>query len=52
MRCVRRCIYCGLDGIDVETALGAEHTSTLSTVNNLANLYKTQGKLAEAEQMY
>jgi Tfp pilus assembly protein PilF len=26
--------------------------STLNTVNNLANLYKTQGKLVEAEQMY
>jgi tetratricopeptide (TPR) repeat protein len=35
-----------------EKALGAEHTSTLDTVNNLGNLYKNQGKLAEAEQMY
>jgi tetratricopeptide (TPR) repeat protein len=35
-----------------ETALGAEHTSTLSTVNNLGALYQDQGKLVEAEQMY
>ncbi|KAF2804375.1 uncharacterized protein BDZ99DRAFT_398055 [Mytilinidion resinicola] len=32
-----------------EKALGAEHTSTLNTVNNLGNLYKNQGKLGEAE---
>ena len=35
-----------------EKALGAEHMSTLSTVNNLGILYRDQGKLAEAEQMY
>jgi tetratricopeptide (TPR) repeat protein len=35
-----------------EKAWGPEHTSTLSTVNNLASLYATQGKLVEAEQMY
>ena len=35
-----------------EKALGAEHTSTLTTVNNLGNLYRDQGKLAEAEAMY
>jgi tetratricopeptide (TPR) repeat protein len=35
-----------------EKALGAEHTSTLDTVNNLGILYKNQGKLAEAEQMF
>jgi hypothetical protein len=35
-----------------EKALGAEHTSTLDTVNNLGLLYRNQGKLAEAEQMY
>jgi len=28
------------------------HTSTLMTVNNLGELYRAQGKLAEAEQMY
>ena len=33
-------------------ALGPEHTSTLSTTNNLGILYKDQGKLAEAEEMY
>jgi hypothetical protein len=33
-------------------ALGAEHTSTLRTVNNLGNLYKSQSKLAEARIMY
>ena len=35
-----------------EKAWGAEHTSTLSTVNNLAVLYSDQGKIAEAEAMY
>ena len=35
-----------------EKAWGAEHTSTLDTVNNLGNLYKNQGKMAEAEAMY
>ena len=35
-----------------EKAWGPEHTSTLDTVNNLANFYQTQGKLVEAEQMY
>jgi tetratricopeptide (TPR) repeat protein len=35
-----------------EKALGAEHTSTLITVNNLGILYADQGKLALAEQMY
>jgi len=35
-----------------ETALGAEHTSTLHAVNNLGSLYRHQGKLALAEQMY
>jgi tetratricopeptide (TPR) repeat protein len=35
-----------------EKACGAEHTSTLNTVNNLGNLYADQGKIAEAEKMY
>jgi tetratricopeptide (TPR) repeat protein len=35
-----------------EKALGAEHTSTLTTVNNLGIIYKNQGKLHEAEKMY
>ena len=35
-----------------EKAWGAEHTSTLDTVNNLAVLYSDQGKIAEAEAMY
>ena len=30
---------------------GAEHTSTLDTVNNLGVLYTDQGKMAEAEAM-
>ena len=33
-------------------AWGTEHTSTLNTVNNLGNLYKDQGKMAEAEAIY
>ena len=35
-----------------EKAWGAEHTSTLNTVNNLGVLYSNQGKMAEAEAMY
>ncbi|KAF2175262.1 TPR-like protein [Zopfia rhizophila CBS 207.26] len=35
-----------------EKALGPDHTSTLNTVNNLGNLYKSQGKLGDAEKMY
>jgi hypothetical protein len=35
-----------------EKALGAEHTLTLKTINNLGILYADQGKLAEAEQMH
>ena len=34
-----------------EKALGAEHTSTLDTVNNLGALYRDQGKLEQAEEM-
>jgi tetratricopeptide (TPR) repeat protein len=35
-----------------EKVLGPDHTSTLSTVNNLGLLYVAQGKLDEAEEMY
>lgn len=35
-----------------EKALGPDHTLTLNTVNNLGNLYRGPGKLAEAEVMY
>jgi tetratricopeptide (TPR) repeat protein len=35
-----------------EKAWGPEHTSTLSTVNNLGALYKNLGRLDEAEKMY
>jgi tetratricopeptide (TPR) repeat protein len=35
-----------------EKALGPDHISTLSTVNNLGILYRDQGKLAEAERMF
>ncbi|KAI4227193.1 MAG: hypothetical protein L6R40_008222 [Gallowayella cf. fulva] len=35
-----------------EKAWGAEHTSTLDTVNDLGSLYKNQGKMAEAEAMF
>jgi tetratricopeptide (TPR) repeat protein len=37
---------------DYETAWGPEHTSTLSTVNNLGLLYWKLGRLDEAEKMY
>ncbi|KAF2473124.1 uncharacterized protein BDR25DRAFT_218886, partial [Lindgomyces ingoldianus] len=35
-----------------EKALGVEHTPTLGTVNNLGNLYNSQGKLDDAKKMY
>jgi tetratricopeptide (TPR) repeat protein len=35
-----------------EKAWGPEHTSTLSTVNNLGALYADLGRLDEAEKMY
>ena len=35
-----------------EKILGAEHTDTLSTVNNLAILLKQQGDFVAARQMY
>ena len=35
-----------------EKALGPDHSSTLTTVNNLGVLYADQGCLAEAEKMY
>ena len=35
-----------------EKALGPEHTSTLSTVNNLGILYVDQGRLSDAEAMF
>ncbi len=35
-----------------EKALGAEHTSTLNTINNLGLLHATQGQLVEREEMY
>ena len=38
--------------VGYEKVLGAEHTSTLETVNNLGVLYWNQGKVDEAEQMY
>lgn len=36
----------------LKKALGAYHTSTLDTVNDLGNLYKVPGWLSEAESMY
>lgn len=35
-----------------EERLGPDHTSTLATVNNLGNLYASQGKIKEAEDLY
>jgi hypothetical protein len=35
-----------------EKVLGQKHISTVETVGNLGNLYRGQGKLVEAEQMY
>jgi tetratricopeptide (TPR) repeat protein len=33
-------------------ALGLEHTSTLTIVNNMGTLYADQGMLAEAKSLY
>jgi Tfp pilus assembly protein PilF len=49
-RAAERMYFWALAGC--EQALGPEHTSTLSTVNNLGNLYADQGKLDQAEAMY
>lgn len=35
-----------------EKALGPDHTSTLGTINNLEGLYRGQGKMVEAKEMY
>ncbi|KAK8097365.1 kinesin light chain [Apiospora sp. TS-2023a] len=35
-----------------ETVLGREHPDTLSSMNNLANVLKNQGKYVEAEEMH
>ena len=37
--------------VGYEMALGPEYTSTLIIINNLGNLYKSQGKLLKAETM-
>jgi hypothetical protein len=38
--------------LDSEPTGRKDHPSTLGTVNNLRLLYRDQGKLAEAEQMF
>lgn len=35
-----------------EKAMGLDHTTTLEIVTDLRNLYKDQGKLKDAEEMY
>ena len=35
-----------------EVSLGLDHPDTLSTVNNLANVYNSTGKIPEAQAMY
>ena len=35
-----------------EASLGPDHPDTLSTVNNLANVYNSTGKIPEAQAMY
>jgi hypothetical protein len=37
--------------VEFEKALGAKHTSTVSAAHNLAFLYKSQGKIGEAEKL-
>ena len=34
-----------------EKALGRDHTSTLDTVRALGNVYRAQGRLADAEHL-
>jgi len=34
-----------------EKAVSPEHTETLAAINNLGDLYRSQGKLTEAEEM-
>ena len=36
----------------METALGPEHPEVATSLNNLAALYKAQGRYAEAEPLY
>lgn len=35
-----------------EKALGSKYTSTLLAINNLAELYRRQGRLKEAREMF
>jgi tetratricopeptide (TPR) repeat protein len=37
---------------DISTALGSEHSNTLSSRNNLASAYRAAGRLAEAVPLY
>jgi hypothetical protein len=46
------CENAGEGAAGSDGAWGAEHTSTLDTVNNLGLLYKNQDRLQEAEEMY
>jgi tetratricopeptide (TPR) repeat protein len=41
-----------LQGATLFALLGAKHPDTASSLNNLAVLYKSQGKYAEAEPLY
>jgi tetratricopeptide (TPR) repeat protein len=36
----------------MEQQLGAEHPDVASSLNNLANLYRAQGRYSEAEPLY
>jgi len=38
--------------IGFDKALGSEHTSTLSTINNLGILYTCQGRQVETDETY
>ena len=39
-------------GMQIRAVLGDEHTTTLTSMNNLTNLLRAQGKLAEAEPLF
>ena len=53
MKSIRIRTYINVDnGQQLGQPLGPKHTSTLTMINNLGNLYKSQGKLLKAEAMY
>jgi tetratricopeptide (TPR) repeat protein len=49
---MRRLSHCSLNSLEIKRrVLGHEHPETLSTINNLAGLFRDQGKYAQAEPL-